>query len=140
MAVAFDTETLARMVREMPDDALHEGIRINREVLLAEVFRRFPERLTAAGRRHEGVIKWRIGGREDGGFDHWFVVLRDGRCEIGRDLDLRPRVTLQLSALDFLKIGTGNANPVRLFLRRRLRVRGDLRFAARMQSFFAVPR
>jgi predicted lipid carrier protein YhbT len=140
VAVAFDTETLARMVREMPDDALREGIRRNRDVLLAEVFRRFPERLTSAGRRQNAVIKWRIGGREDGGFDHWFVVLRDGTCEVGRDLGLKPRLTLQLDALDFLKLGTGNVNPVRLFLRRRLRVRGDLRFAARMQSLFAVPR
>jgi predicted lipid carrier protein YhbT len=140
VAVAFDTETLARMVREMPDDALEQGIRANRDVLLAEVFRRFPEQLTDAGRRVNAVIKWRIGGREDGGYDHWFVVLRDGTCEVGRDLDLRPRLTIQVSALDFLKVGTGNANPVRLFLRRRLRVRGDLRLAARMQALFAVPR
>ena len=140
MAVAFDTKTLARMVREMPDEALRDGIRQNRDVLLGEVFRRFPEQLTAAGKRQNAVIKWRIGDRPDGGHDRWFVVLRGGGCEVGRDLDLKPRVTLQLGALDFLKVATGNANPVRLYLRRRLKVRGDLLFAARMERLFRVPR
>lgn len=136
----FDTEMMARMIREMPDAALREGVRQNRGVLFAEVFRRFPERLTGAGRAADAVIKWRIGDREDGGHDRWFLVLRDGECTVGRDLDLKPRVTLTVGALDFLKIVTGNANPVMLFMQRKLRIRGDLMFAAGIQSYFDVPR
>jgi predicted lipid carrier protein YhbT len=135
----FDTEALARIVRSTPDDQLAEGLRQNRDVLLAEVFRRFPERLAAAGRRQNAVIKWKIGGRDDGGYDRWFLVLRDGRCEVARDLAVRPRVTLTVGALDFLKIVTGNANPAQMFLSRRLKVRGDLVYAARLQRFFTVP-
>jgi putative sterol carrier protein len=49
-------------------------------------------------------------------------------------------VTLSLRELDFLKVVTGNANPVQMFITRRLRVRGDLMLASRMQRFFEIPR
>lgn len=124
----------------MPPAALRDGLRVNREALIGEVFRRFPERLSDAGRAQNGVIKWRIGDREDGGHDRWYVVLRDGRCETGRDLDVKPRVTLTLGALEFMQLVTGNADPLRMLITRRLRIRGDLIFAGRMQSFFTIPR
>lgn len=135
----FDTETLARLVRSTPDEQLIAGLKVNRDVLIGEIFRRFPERLSEEGRQQNGVIKFKIGGRDGGGADRWYIVLRDGRCETGRDLDLQPQTTISLSALSFIKLVTGNVNPVELFLTRRLRVRGNLVFAARMQSFFTIP-
>ena len=135
----FDTETLARLVRSTPDEQLIAGLKVNRDVLIGEIFRRLPERLTEEGRQQNGVIKFKIGGRPDGDADRWYIVLRSGGCETGRDLDLQPRTTISLSALSFIKLVTGNVNPVELFLTRRLRVRGNLVFAARMQSFFTIP-
>jgi putative sterol carrier protein len=135
----FDTETLARLVRSTPDEQLLAGLRVNRDVLIGEIFRRFPERLSEEGRHQSGVLKFKIGGREDGGVDRWYIVLRNGTCETGRDLDLKPKTTISVSALDFIKLVTGNANPVELFLTRRLRVRGNLVFAARMPSLFTIP-
>jgi hypothetical protein len=127
------------MIREMPPEALEEGLRVNRETLLGEIFRRFPEQLSSRGKRARGVIQWRIGGRDDGGYDHWFVVLENGECRTGRDLDLKPRVTLTVGALEFLQLATGNADPLRMLMRRTLRVRGDLIFAGRIQTFFRIP-
>ncbi len=124
----------------MPADALREGLRVNRDTLLSEIFRRFPEQLSDKGRQARGVIQWKIGDREDGGHDRWFVVLKDGKCETGKDLGLEPRVTLTLGALDFIQVATANADPGRLLMRRRLRVKGDLLFAARIQGFFRIPR
>ena len=140
MASEFDIATLARMVRELPPEQLREGLRVNRETLIGEVFRRFPERLSDTGRRQDGVIQWMIGDRADGGYDRWFVVLRDGECETGLDLGLKPRVTLKLGALEFMQLVTGNADPVRMLFTRKLRIRGDLIFAGKMQSFFRMPR
>jgi putative sterol carrier protein len=135
----FDTETLARLVRSTPDEQLKAGLRANRDVLIGEVFRRFPERLSEEGKRQNGVIKFKIG-RDEGEADRWYIVLRDGGCEVGRDLDLAARTTISLSALSFIKLVTGNANPVELYLTRRLRIRGDRVFAAQMQAFFKIPR
>ena len=140
MGDGFDTAALARMLRLMPPEELAEGVRVNRDALLGQAFARFGDRLSAVGRRQRGVIKWRISGARGGGHDRWFVVLRDGSCESGRDLDLRPRVTFTVGPLDFLRLVTGNADPARLVLSRRLRIRGDLLWAARMPRFFSIPR
>jgi hypothetical protein len=137
---AFDTAALARLVRSTPPEQLSAGLRLNRDQILGEVFRRFPDRLSPSGRRQSAVIKWKIGqGEGPGGYDRWFVVLREGRCETGRDLELKPRVTFTVGPVDFLRLVTGNANPGRLVVSGRLRIRGDLIWAARMPGFFSIP-
>lgn len=141
MSNGFDTAALARMVRSMPPVELAEGVRVNRDAILSQAFDRFGDQVSPAGRRQRGAIKWKISGAAGAdGHDRWFVVLGDGRCETGRDLAVKPRVTFTVGPLDFLRIVTGNADPRRLVLRRRLRIRGDLLWAARMQSFFKIPR
>jgi putative sterol carrier protein len=134
----FDTAAMAQMVRSVPDEQLEQGLRANGEQIIGEVFRRFPDRLSEEGRRADAVIKWKIRPK-DGEDQRWFVVLENGECTTGRDLDRKPDVTLSLRQLDFLKLVTGNANPVQMFLTRRLRIRGDLMLASRMQRFFEVP-
>jgi predicted lipid carrier protein YhbT len=136
----FGTAELARLVRSTSDEQLAAGVRANGEAILAEVFRRFPERLSAEGRRQRAAIEWRLRGVGEGdAAQRWFVILDGEGCRTGRDLDVEPRVTLELDALDFLKLVTGNANPVRLALTGRLKIRGDLLFAPRIQRCFEIP-
>jgi hypothetical protein len=140
-APGFDSAALAQLVRSTPPDQLAQGLELNRDAIIGEVFRRFGEQLTDAGRRRNAVIQWRIsGGSGPGGYDRWFVVIRDGQCETGRDLDLRPRVTLTVDPVDFVRLVTANANPTRLFLSGRLRIRGDVLLAARLPQLFEMPR
>lgn len=136
----FDTDTMARLVRSTPPEQLRKGLEVNRDVLIGEVFRRMPERVSAQGRDQKGVIQFKITGRSDGGADHWFLVLENGEARTGKELGLRARTTLVMDALTFLQLVTGNANPMELFLRRRLRVRGDLIFASRLPSLMSIPR
>jgi hypothetical protein len=129
------------MLRAMPEDELAEGLRVNRDPLIAQVFGLMPGELTDAGRRERGAIQWRISGAQGGdGYDRWFVVLHEGRAEVGRDLGVKPRVTFTVGPLDFLRLATGAADPRRLLMTRRLRIRGDLIWAARMPRFFRTPR
>jgi hypothetical protein len=44
-----------------------------------------------------------------------------------------------ISALDFVKLVTGNANGPALFMLGRLSIRGDLLKAARFQGYFKAP-
>jgi predicted lipid carrier protein YhbT len=141
MEGGFDTAALARMLRAMPEEQLAEGIRVNREALIAQVFSLIPGQLTDAGRRERGAIQWRISGAPDGdGYDRWFVVLHEGRAEVGRDLGVKPRVTFTLGPLDFLRLVTGTVDPRRLWLTRRLRIKGDLIWAGRLPRLFRTPR
>jgi putative sterol carrier protein len=49
-------------------------------------------------------------------------------------------VTLVVDPVNFLKLVTGNANGPELFLRRKLRIKGDLIFAAQVPGLFTIPR
>jgi putative sterol carrier protein len=48
-------------------------------------------------------------------------------------------VTLRLDGVDFMRLVTGNASGPMLFMRRRLKIEGDLMFAVQIQSMFAIP-
>ena len=138
----FDSRTMAQMVRRLPDDALRAGLEVNREAILSEVFERFPERLTSRGRGTEAVIKWKVGGAPGGGHDRFSLVLGGGSCAVVRgDTPERARTTITIDRpLDLLKLVTGNANPVALFMRRRIKVHGDLMLAASLTTLFEIPR
>ena len=45
----------------------------------------------------------------------------------------------EIQPLDFLKLISGNASGPQLFLVGRLKIRGDLFLAARVQSMFTIP-
>jgi putative sterol carrier protein len=136
-----DTRAMARTIAETPDPQLREGMRSEfRGAVLDEIFRRFPEYIDPD--RISGVrarTKWKVTGREDGDADRFAVSFKDGVCKAGRDTGERARVTFEIDGVDLLKLVTGNANPMILFGTGRLRVRGDLLFAARVAGFFTIP-
>ena len=136
----LDTDQVAQMVGTVPEEQLAEAMSgEGREMVLSEIFRRFPERISDAGKQENVAIEWRIGGGPGGEPESWFVVVKDGECVTGKDLEAEPRVTFELEAVDFLKVVTGNANPVEMFMSGKLKIQGDLMYAARVQSMFVMP-
>ena len=49
------------------------------------------------------------------------------------------RTALTMSGTEFLKVVTNNANPVTLFMTRKLKVEGDVGFATALQKMFTIP-
>jgi putative sterol carrier protein len=131
----------ASLVAGASDEQLEEGLRQNRELLLGEVFRRMPEhfRSDKAGDL-KAVVEWRIEGREDGGHDRYQLVIENGSCELVEDGGHEPTVSMTLGSVDFIRLITGNANGPMLFTFGKLKIKGDLLLAARLQSFFQMPR
>jgi putative sterol carrier protein len=138
---AVDAIEMARAVAATPDDQLRSGMRSAfRDMVLDEIFRRFPEYFrTDRAQDLEAGVKWRITGGPGDEPDRYFLEIADGSCRVVREAAVQPRVTITIDGADFLKLVTGNANPPMLFLRGRLRVSGDLAFAARLMSFFEIP-
>lgn len=136
-----DATQIARVVRDAPDEALRAGMRGGiRELILEEIFRRFPE--YAQGHRVadlDAVIGFKITGRADGGADRYRVVIRAGDVRAGKDLDAEPRVTIVCDGADFLRLVTGNSNPVMGFITGKLKIKGDLGFAAQIPTLFRIP-
>ena len=137
----IDAEQYAALVAGASDEDIERGLTENRDLLLGEIFTRMPERFRAdkAGDL-DAVIDWRIKDRPGGGDDRWQLTIRNGACAVVPNGDEEPTITFTIGPVDFLKLITGNASGPMLFTFGKLRIRGDLLLAARIQSFFEVPR
>jgi putative sterol carrier protein len=109
-----------------------------REIVVGEVFRRFPEFLDARKAERQRLhIGFRIAGRPDGGADRYLVHVLDGACTVERDPGdgAQRDATLLLDGPDFLRLVTGHINPVTALMTGRLKLRGD---RAKALAFNAV--
>ncbi|HEX4723888.1 MAG TPA: SCP2 sterol-binding domain-containing protein [Pseudonocardiaceae bacterium] len=113
---------------------------IARPLVLTEVFRRMAVHLhTDRALSVHAVGSMRIGCCSNNEYERFQTVIDGGSCVTDTQLDSSPRITLTIGMADFLRLATGTASPTRLLIGRRLRIRGDLRFALRMASLFDIP-
>jgi putative sterol carrier protein len=141
-ASQVDPAEFARNVAAASDEQLREGMASPlRGQILAEIFGRMAEHFRPESARDtDAVIHWRIGGRADGGHDEWETVIRDGTCEVHEGLGTeQPRVAFTIDGADFLRLVTGNAAGPMLFMSGKLKIEGDMMFAARAASLFTIP-
>jgi putative sterol carrier protein len=140
-AMAVDPQQFAAQLASTPDEQLEAGMKSEaRGMVLDEIFKRMGEYLkpeTAKG--VDAVVHWKILDRPDGGFDHYELVIKDGKASVTSAPQREPRVTFSVNAVDFLKLVTGNANGPILFTTGRLKINGDLVFAAQIAGMFRMP-
>jgi putative sterol carrier protein len=134
-------EEFARSIAQTPDHQLAEGMSGPiRGQILDEVFKRMseyakPDKMGAV----EAVVHWRIGGRSDGGEDVFETVIRNGTVTVNKEPSATPRLTMRIGGVDFLKLVTGNQSGPGLFMTGKLKLEGDIMFAAGLASMFRVP-
>jgi putative sterol carrier protein len=139
-APAIDPEEFASLVQSASDDQLRAGLEANRELLLAEIFRQMPSRLDRERAADiDAVVEWRIVDHETREHDVWHLILREGQAEVRPGPAEDATVTMEVGAVDFMRLITGGANGPKLFLFGRLKVRGNLVLAARMPGLFDIP-
>jgi putative sterol carrier protein len=85
----------------------------------------------------QAVVQFEISAPD--GSHEYAVRVADGRCEIDKGRAESPRVTLRAGLGDFLRMITGEANGMQLFMTGKLKVSGDLFFAQTYQSWFDRP-
>jgi putative sterol carrier protein len=138
---AVDAAQFARGVATTPDAELAAGMRSEfRGQILDEIFGRMEAHFRAdRAQKIDGVVHFRITDRPDGGEDRYEVVIRNGTCALNQPPEHEARVTLIVDPVNFLKLVTGNASGPELFLRRKLRIKGDLIFAASVPGLFKIP-
>jgi hypothetical protein len=132
----------AQLVKATPDSELQNLLDGDlRQPILRSIFTRMPEsfRPDRAGST-SAVIHWIVTGGPDGS-DTYEVRIADGTCETteqpGTDA---PSLAITVAPLDFVKVVSGNGNPVMMFMTGRLKAKGDLALAANIQHIFAVPK
>ncbi len=104
--------------------------------VLDEVFSRISRRYR--GGPVNGVIHWRILDRPDGGHDLYESILSNDTCTVHKEQTGEPRVTINLSGTELLKLVAGERSPAVMFFSGRLRITGDIRFAAAVGNLFGV--
>jgi hypothetical protein len=110
-----------------------------RHVVFDEVFRRMGEHLDPVrAATVKAVVHWRFtGATED--YDRFETVIENGVCTSGTEPSGDPRVTITLAPPDFLRAVTGGVSVAMLFMRGKVKVRGDIAFAATLINYFDLP-
>ena len=122
MAAAFQGELRLRALREI-------FLRMER------LFR--PE--TAGSLK--ALIRWKVEGGPTDGTSVFETAIADGRCVATEGAsEAEPRVTLALSDVEFLKLVSGNGNPVTMFVMRKIKIGGDVGLAAGLTRLFDIPK
>jgi putative sterol carrier protein len=139
---SVDPQQFAQLVKSTPADQLKAAMQSeHRTAILDEIFNRMvglfrPDRAGSTN----AVIHWNVGDRPDGGADTYELVIANGTCTLSPKPEHEPKLALNLGAVDFLKVVSGNANPVMLFMTGKLKAKGDLGLAANIANLFDIPK
>ncbi|MFD5201147.1 SCP2 sterol-binding domain-containing protein [Streptomyces sp. NPDC058375] len=137
---AVAPEEFARIVKGLSAEQLAEVMRGElRTRILGEVFGRMRQQFrpeTAGGLT--ALIRWKITGESDAFYE---TAIADGACQVtpGRS-EAEPRTTLVMADAEFLKLVSGNGNPVTMFMTRKLKVAGDVGLASGLTRYFDIPK
>ncbi|KDN17895.1 SCP2 sterol-binding domain-containing protein [Amycolatopsis rifamycinica] len=112
-----------------------------RERVLDEIFARMGAHIRPDRARDlHAVVHWRLsGGVGEGGYDRYETAISHGSCTVSREMHSAPRVTITIAPVDFFRLVTHQATPAVLFVTGRIKVKGDLAFAAGLIGFFDLP-
>jgi putative sterol carrier protein len=110
-----------------------------RNVVLDEIFRRFPEYLDDRRAAKLNIAAcFKIGGGS-GDDDRYLVEIDKGTCTVTPDGEGKRNVTIALGGTEFLKLATGNLNPTMAFMKGSLKIKGDLSAALALSSAVRIP-
>jgi putative sterol carrier protein len=138
---AVSAEDFAGLVADASDEQLAEAMKgPQREIVLPEIFARMAEHLDPAkAKGHDAVVHFQILDRPDGGYDEFELIVHDGQCDVSETPNEKPRVTLKVDPVGFLKLITNQASGPGLFMTGKLKIEGDLMYAPQIASLFRVP-
>ncbi|MFF7362083.1 SCP2 sterol-binding domain-containing protein [Streptomyces sp. NPDC008125] len=137
---AVSPEEFARIVKGLSvkqlGEVMHGELRTR---ILHAVFDRMRQqfRPDAAGGL-KALIRWKITGETEEVYE---TAIADGNCSVthGRSA-AEPRTTLVMGDAEFLKLVSGNGNPVTMFMMRKLKIAGDVGLAAGLTRYFDIPK
>ena len=132
----------AQLVKATPDAKIAEVMAgEGRSKILDEVFNRMPTlfRADRAGAT-QAVIHWNITGGPAGSTDSYETVIENGACTVTNQPVREPKLTMTMDPVTFLKVVSGDGNPMMLFMTGKIKAKGDLGLAANVAKLFDLPK
>jgi putative sterol carrier protein len=135
-------EQFAGLIATASDEMIAEGMNgPGRTLALREIFGRMAEHVKPEKiKGQNAVIHFKILDRPDGGYDHFEVVFSDGEVSVSEEPSHEPRVTIKCPPVEFLKLISNQASGPALFMTGKLKLEGDIMYAAQITSFFTIPK
>ncbi|MGH3780756.1 MAG: SCP2 sterol-binding domain-containing protein [Rhodanobacteraceae bacterium] len=140
-------EEFARLVKhaspEQFDAVLEDPLR--RGALLDGVFSRMAGQFRPeSAPDRDSAIHWRITGGPNGDdvYETWITGAQGTstpQCSTSKEPSHDPRVTLTMAADQFLKLVSGNSAPTMMFITGKVKLDGDIGFAANLTKIFDMP-
>jgi putative sterol carrier protein len=111
--------------------------RMNDELTPGQVIEAMPEYFQPdkAGSTN-ATIQFDLSGEQAG---KWFLKVADGQASASEGQAENPNLTLLADGRDAVKIFTGKMDPTAAFMSGKLKIKGDMGLAMRMQSMFRRP-
>ena len=132
----------AQLVKSTPDSKIAEVMGSeNRSKILDEVFDRMPTlfRADRAGAT-QAVIHWNITGGPGGATDSYETVIENGACTVTNQPVREPKLAMTMDPVTFLKVVSGDGNPMMMFMTGKIKAKGDLSLAAQVAKLFDIPK
>jgi len=100
----------------------------------AEIFAQLPQAfLPEKAGDLRATFQFNLSG-EDGG--NWGVTIADGKCTVVEGQANKPDVTVSMAAEDFVKMISGQLQPVVAFMQGKIKLQGDMNLALKIQELF----
>ena len=132
----------AQVVKSTPDSKIAEVMASgSRGKILGEVFDRMPTlfRADRAGAT-QAVIHWNITGGPGGSTDSYETVIENGACTVTNQPARDPKLAMTMDPVTFLKVVSGDGNPMMMFMTGKIKAKGDLGLAANVAKLFDIPK
>jgi putative sterol carrier protein len=139
---AIGPKEFAQLVKATPDSTIAEVMAgDSRGKILDEVFDRMPTlfRADRAGST-QAVIHWNITGGPGGSTDTYETVIENGACTVTNQPAREPKLAMTMDPVTFLKVVSGDGNPMMMFMTGKVKAKGDLGLAANIAKLFDIPK
>jgi len=141
-APAQFADGFTKLVRDAPPERLEQVMRSPaRRPLLDGIFWQMPKQLDAG--RAQGLrttIRWCITGRADAGVDTYHLYVDNGQARTSREPSGdNPRLTITMDGVEFLRLVSGNSDPMSAYFKGRIQLAGDIMAAAQLAQMFRMP-
>ena len=81
------------------------------------------------------VLQFKFSGNEPG---DWYAVIKDGKVDVQKGAHPAPKMTLSADSDDYIKLFTGQLDPMQAFMAGKIKLQGDLNMAMKMSQFFKM--
>jgi putative sterol carrier protein len=68
----------------------------------------------------------------------WVVTIKDAKCTLTQGLAPAPKLTITADSANFVKIFSGQIDPMQAFMQGKLKVTGDMNLAMKLMGLFKM--